>query len=66
MLGSFLGWIRLTESGIGLKIFDENRTPNLAKWAERIYSDDAAKDVLPDSQKLVEFYMSHMMVQPEE
>ncbi|KAL6533552.1 hypothetical protein OROMI_027664 [Orobanche minor] len=62
VLGSFLGWIKLTESGIGMKIFDEIRTPNLAKWAEIFYSDAAAKDVLPDSQKLVEFYMSNMMV----
>ncbi|KAL6508118.1 hypothetical protein OROHE_021660 [Orobanche hederae] len=62
VLGSFLGWIKLTESGIGMKIFDEIRTPNLEKWVERFYSDAAAKDVLPNSQKLVEFYMSNMMV----
>ncbi|KAL1569927.1 glutathione transferase [Salvia divinorum] len=57
VLGSYLGFIELTESATGLKIFEEMRTPRLARWAQRLSLDDAAKDVLPDAQKLFEFYM---------
>ncbi|XP_057777069.1 glutathione S-transferase U17-like [Salvia miltiorrhiza] len=57
VLGSYLGWIELTESATGLKILEEMRTPRLARWAARLSLDDAAKDVLPDAHKLLEFYM---------
>ncbi|KAH6809512.1 Glutathione S-transferase family protein [Perilla frutescens var. frutescens] len=57
VLGSYLGWIKLTESAAGLKFFDETKTPGLARWAESFSSDAAAKDVLPDAHKLKEFYM---------
>lgn len=57
VLGSYLVWIKLTESATGLRFFDETRSPGLAEWAERFSSHDAAKDVLPDGSKLMEFYM---------
>lgn len=57
VLGSYLGFIKLTESATGIKIFEEMRTPGLARWAQRLSSHEAAKDVLPDAQKLFHFYM---------
>ncbi|KAG8366276.1 hypothetical protein BUALT_Bualt17G0059600 [Buddleja alternifolia] len=58
VLGSCLGWINVTESMIGVKLFDETRTPGLAGWAERFRSHNAAKNVVPEPQKLLEFYMT--------
>ncbi|KAK6160058.1 hypothetical protein DH2020_003439 [Rehmannia glutinosa] len=57
VLGCFLGWIKVTESMAGLKLFDETRTPGLAGWAERFVSHNAAKDIVPEPHKLIEFYM---------
>ncbi|XP_042023542.1 glutathione S-transferase U17-like [Salvia splendens] len=57
VLGSYLGFIKVTESATGLVIFEEMRTPRLARWAQRFSLHEAAKDVLPDAQKLYEFYI---------
>ncbi|KAI3467417.1 hypothetical protein Pfo_024080 [Paulownia fortunei] len=57
VLGSYLGWIKVGETSVGLKLFDETRTPGLAGWAERFHSHNAAKDVVPEAHKLIEFYM---------
>ncbi|XP_047321914.1 glutathione S-transferase U17-like [Impatiens glandulifera] len=54
-LGCFLGWIRATEKMNGVKLFDEAKVPNLSKWAEKFASDPAVKDLLPETDKLVEF-----------
>ncbi|KAJ8773723.1 hypothetical protein K2173_006373 [Erythroxylum novogranatense] len=53
--GSFLGWIRATEKMGGVELIDEANTPGLVKWAESFSSNPAVKDVLPETDKLVEF-----------
>ncbi|GFP91582.1 glutathione s-transferase u17 [Phtheirospermum japonicum] len=58
VLGSYLGWIKVMEVMMfHVKLFDEIRVPGLARWAERFVSHEAAKDVVPAAQKLVQFYM---------
>ena len=54
-LGCFLGWLRVTEKTIGIKLLDEANTPGLVKWAESFCADAAVKDVMPETDKLVEF-----------
>lgn len=53
-LGSFVGWIKVTEIANGTKVFDETKIPLLVGWAERLYSDSLVKDVMLDPQKLLE------------
>ncbi|KAL6508120.1 hypothetical protein OROHE_021662 [Orobanche hederae] len=53
-LGSHVGWIRVYETLIGTKIFDESKTPFLVRWAERLYSDSLVKDVMLEPQMLLE------------
>ncbi|PNT14470.1 hypothetical protein POPTR_010G032800v4 [Populus trichocarpa] len=53
--GSFLGWLRAIEKMNGVKLIDETKTPSLLKWATSFSSHPAVKDVLPETQKLVEF-----------
>ncbi|KAK7362092.1 hypothetical protein VNO77_04192 [Canavalia gladiata] len=54
-LGSFLGWLRVTEISNGVKLLDQGNTPGLVKWAERLCADGAVKDVMPKTEKLLEF-----------
>ena len=54
-LGSYLGWLRVTESFSGLKLLDHTKTPGLAQWAQTFCSDDAVKPVMPETDKLREF-----------
>ncbi|XP_052187442.1 glutathione S-transferase U17-like [Diospyros lotus] len=54
-LGCFLGWLRVKEKSNGVKLLDETKTPNLAKWAVRFCSDVAVKDLMPDTDKLADF-----------
>uniref|UniRef100_A0A5B6YFY7 Glutathione S-transferase n=1 Tax=Davidia involucrata TaxID=16924 RepID=A0A5B6YFY7_DAVIN len=54
-LGCFLGWLRVTEKMNNVKLLDEARTPGLYKWVERFCCDAAVKDVMPETEKLVEF-----------
>ncbi|XAR53180.1 Glutathione transferase [Bertholletia excelsa] len=54
-LGGFLGWMRVTEKMFNLKVLDESKTPNLCKWAESFAANNAVKDVLPETEKLIEF-----------
>ncbi|KAJ6890055.1 hypothetical protein NC651_023745 [Populus alba x Populus x berolinensis] len=53
--GSFLGWLRAIEKMNGVKLIDETKTPSLFKWSTSFSSHPAVKDVLPETQKLVEF-----------
>ncbi|RYR63769.1 hypothetical protein Ahy_A04g021525 isoform D [Arachis hypogaea] len=53
--GCFLGWLRVTESLTGVKLLDQVKTPCLVKWAERFCAHGAVKDVMPQTEKLVEF-----------
>jgi len=54
-LGCYLGWIKVTESNAGTKFLDEEKTPLLAGWAERFCADAAVKEVMPETEKLMEF-----------
>ncbi|KAE9454576.1 hypothetical protein C3L33_13527, partial [Rhododendron williamsianum] len=54
-LGSFLGWLRATEKMTDIKILDESQAPGLFRWAHRFGSNAAVKDVIPETEKLVEF-----------
>lgn len=54
-LGSYLGWVRATESMTGTPFLDEAKTPQLAAWAERFCADEAVKEVMPETERLVEF-----------
>lgn len=54
--GCFLGWIRVIQKlGNVSLIDDESTTPNLFKWAQHFSGHDAVKDVLPETEKLMEF-----------
>ncbi|KAK8631122.1 hypothetical protein V6N13_079885 [Hibiscus sabdariffa] len=53
--GCFLGWLRVTEKMTGVMLLNETNTPRLLKWAHRFCSDDAVKDVMPETEKLAEF-----------
>uniref|UniRef100_A0A5B6YFR7 glutathione transferase n=1 Tax=Davidia involucrata TaxID=16924 RepID=A0A5B6YFR7_DAVIN len=54
-LGCFLAWLRVTEKMNNVKLLDEVKTPGLYKWSERFCCDVAVKDVMPETEKLVEF-----------
>ncbi|KAF5176107.1 Glutathione s-transferase [Thalictrum thalictroides] len=54
-LGSCLGWIRVAETLSGSNYIDETITPGLNAWADRFSSDDAVKDLIPDTQMLLGF-----------
>ena len=54
-LGCFMGWLRVTETFIGVKLLDQVNTPGLVKWAERFCAHGAVKDVMPQTGKLLEF-----------
>ncbi|XP_042047293.1 glutathione S-transferase U17-like [Salvia splendens] len=54
-LGSFVGYLRVSEMlNANYKIVDETKTPRLAGWAERLYSDSLVKDAMLDPQMLLE------------
>ncbi|KAG2707320.1 hypothetical protein I3760_05G143300 [Carya illinoinensis] len=54
-LGSMLGWLRVTENMVGVKLLDEAKTPWLVQWAENFCADAAVKGPMPQTEKLVEF-----------
>jgi|UniRef100_A0A2N9EBK5 glutathione S-transferase len=54
--GCHLAWLKVIEKLRGVKLLDEAKTPGLIKWAERFCADDAVKGVMPETEKLVEFY----------
>ncbi|CAI9761772.1 unnamed protein product [Fraxinus pennsylvanica] len=55
-LGCYMGWLKVTEEMTGIKFLDQSKTPGLAEWAEKFCSHDAFKEVVPETQKLVEIY----------
>ncbi|KAL0421208.1 UNVERIFIED_CONTAM: Glutathione S-transferase U17 [Sesamum latifolium] len=56
VLGSCLGWLRVTEIIVEVALLDPIKTPRLAKWADRFSSEDAVKDILPETEKLLELF----------
>ena len=53
-LGSLLGAIRMTEEMNGLSFIDDAKTPGLHGWSERFCAHPAVKDVMPETDKLLE------------
>ncbi|XP_057777072.1 glutathione S-transferase U17-like [Salvia miltiorrhiza] len=66
-LGSFVGHLRAMEMmNAAYKVLDETKTPRLAAWAERLYSDSLVKDVMLDPQELAERLKKfHAMSKPD-
>ncbi|KAK3161632.1 hypothetical protein QOZ80_1BG0079540 [Eleusine coracana subsp. coracana] len=56
MLGSHLVWIKVVDEVTGVTLLDEARFPGLAAWAERFMAVDAVREVMPDSDKVMEQY----------
>nr|ABN13680.1 glutathione S-transferase [Salicornia brachiata] len=54
-LGSFLGWVRVSEKMNNVELISEGKTPNLHAWSQRFCADDAVKDYMPDTEKLMGF-----------
>ncbi|KAG8366268.1 hypothetical protein BUALT_Bualt17G0058800 [Buddleja alternifolia] len=52
--GDKIGYLDIA-FGSYLGLIDESKTPNLFKWAEHFCIDDAVKDVLPETEKHLEF-----------
>lgn len=53
-LGSCLQFVKGTEKLSGLKLVEEAKTPNLVGWAVSFMSNDAVKNVLPETDRMVE------------
>ncbi|KAK1257349.1 Glutathione S-transferase U17 [Acorus gramineus] len=54
--GCYLGWLRVVQiMGGGLSLLDEEKTPKLAAWASKLCSNEVVKDVMPETEKLLEF-----------
>ncbi|RXH79619.1 hypothetical protein DVH24_040766, partial [Malus domestica] len=52
--GCFLGWLRVNEKLHGIKLLDQTKTPGLVKWADKFCAHAAVKDVMPETDMLVE------------
>ncbi|VAH05462.1 unnamed protein product [Triticum turgidum subsp. durum] len=55
VLGSLLTWVHAAEVMSGAKMFDPAKTPLLAAWMQRFDELAAAKAVMPDVNRMVEF-----------
>jgi len=55
VLGSHLGWLKAVEQIAGVKALDESKFPELTAWAERFYAHHAVRDVMPETDRLVQF-----------
>ncbi|KAK3223144.1 hypothetical protein Dsin_010169 [Dipteronia sinensis] len=53
-LGCFLGWLRVSEKSLQMKLLDEAKTPGLVNWAESFCAHPAVKDVMPQTDQLIE------------
>ncbi|KAL7260661.1 hypothetical protein ACSBR1_006348 [Camellia fascicularis] len=61
-LGCFLGWFKASEKLFDVMVLDIAKTPRLVEWAERFFcSDDAVKNVIPETEKLMEFAKRNLM-----
>ncbi|CAN6288957.1 unnamed protein product [Urochloa humidicola] len=61
VLGSYLGWFKVFQKMVGVRVLDAARTPLLAAWGERFAAAEAVKDVLPDDvDKVIEFLQTFL------
>ncbi|KAK3038605.1 hypothetical protein RJ639_027268 [Escallonia herrerae] len=51
-LGSLLGWLEVGEEVANVKFLDQSKTPGLVGWAKKFRLDDAAKEFIPEAEKL--------------
>ncbi|KAI3698924.1 hypothetical protein L2E82_42846 [Cichorium intybus] len=56
ILGCFLGWTKFVGNFNNFKILEEIRTPKLVEWSNRILSHEHFKGVIPEQEKLMDFY----------
>ncbi|PUZ40417.1 hypothetical protein GQ55_9G422400 [Panicum hallii var. hallii] len=54
-LGALVAWAHAGEKLYGFRLFDATRSPLLNAWVERFGALDAAKAVLPDTDRLVDY-----------
>ncbi|KAK2990775.1 hypothetical protein RJ640_012676 [Escallonia rubra] len=54
--GSLLGWLKVVEIMADVKLLNEAKIPGLAEWAVRFSLNDVVKDVLPEPEKLIEYF----------
>uniref|UniRef100_A0ACD5TIM4 Uncharacterized protein n=1 Tax=Avena sativa TaxID=4498 RepID=A0ACD5TIM4_AVESA len=54
-LGSHVGWVRTVERMARVSLLDAAKLPNLAVWADRFCAHPAVADVMPDTDRFVEF-----------
>ena len=55
LLGGMVSWVKASEPLSGSKLIDAEKTPLLAAWMERFCELDAAKAVLQDVDRVVEY-----------
>ncbi|KAL9262054.1 Glutathione S-transferase U17-like protein [Drosera capensis] len=53
--GCYISWFKVTEIVSNVKLFDESATPHLVAWIHSFSSHPAVKDVMPETDKLMEF-----------
>jgi len=53
-IGSILGWLKASEVMGGVKLIDETKTPNIAKWADKFLAHEVVESAIPATDKLVE------------
>ncbi|KAK8945892.1 Glutathione S-transferase U17 [Platanthera guangdongensis] len=54
-LGSYIAWLKGMDKIAGIKFLDEEKVPRLVEWAECFASATVSKDVLPQTEEVVEF-----------
>ncbi|CAL4923456.1 unnamed protein product [Urochloa decumbens] len=54
-LGALVAWVHAGEKLYGFRLFDAARSPLLNAWVDRFGALDAAKAVLPDADRLVDY-----------
>ncbi|KAK1649418.1 hypothetical protein QYE76_067223 [Lolium multiflorum] len=63
VLAGMIAWMHATKPLCGFELLDAMRTPLLLEWTVRFAGLDAAKTIMPDVDKLVEFKRAKMMNQ---
>uniref|UniRef100_A0ACD5TN74 Uncharacterized protein n=1 Tax=Avena sativa TaxID=4498 RepID=A0ACD5TN74_AVESA len=54
-LGSHVGWVRAVERMARVSLLDAAKLPSLAAWADRFCAHPGVADVMPDTDRFVEF-----------
>ncbi|KAK8945171.1 Glutathione S-transferase U17 [Platanthera zijinensis] len=55
VLGSYIPWLKAMDKIAGIKFLDEEKIPRLVEWAECFCSASVSRDVLPQTEEVVEF-----------